>query len=154
MGIGQTLIAIQSVKTIICLARRSVPVIFIMCAHHQSDWRARFGKHVDIAVELGGALQIGGKQFGAHAHHSGHRLASAGISFTVHFVGVDIVRVEQVFGQLDGLPGTRVVPIIKLWRGDDHVLVVLLRCKSEFLGFEIDANTLKVQALIAGKRDE
>ena len=47
-----------------------------------------------------------------------------------------------------------IAPIVKLRRRNDHVPVVVLRHESEFLCSQVDSHSLKMQSLIAGKRDE
>ena len=128
VGIAPTGVFIGFVEIFVGRAGLGAAVILVALGHVDIDRHAVLRNGRIVAVPLGSAVEIGRIQARTHGHRAGHGFAACGIPGGIDPAGIHGKILDEVFRQLNGLPGRFFAPVRELRRNHDHLRVQLCPC--------------------------
>ena len=152
--LGQPCRRIEVMEPVVCLPAGFRAVVLIALPDDEIHRHPGLRYRLIGPVPLGGALEIGREQIGPHPHDAGHGLPAAGVALGIDLLRVDVIGIQQVFGQGDGLHRRGLPPVTELRGGHDHAVVVMQCLEGKVLTVQVLPHPLEVQPLIAGKGEK
>lgn len=149
--IGETFLAVKLIQIVIGILGRLGSIVLVTFANYKVDRRPVLHHRLIISIPLGTALEIGSEKIRPLSHNLRHGLSAPGIAFSIDSVRIDIIVIQKIFHQGNGLICRSLSPVRELRSHDDHIRIIVLSLKTEVLTVEIFSHSLKIQTLISGQ---